>query len=110
MRFGWRVAPGRCPGATLGLRGSTVLAEDDARLIPGLPELPVRGLGDSDARALLLANVPGRHGDCLLGPGVKSSGPVLLSVTGSQTGQAPPGLSPRGEPSVFPGAMRRLET
>jgi DNA-binding CsgD family transcriptional regulator len=28
-------------------------------LLAGLPELPVRGLGDSDARALLLANVPG---------------------------------------------------
>ncbi len=28
-------------------------------VLAGLPELPVRGLGDSDARALLLANVPG---------------------------------------------------
>jgi DNA-binding CsgD family transcriptional regulator len=27
--------------------------------LPGLPGLPIRGLGDSDARALLLANVPG---------------------------------------------------
>jgi DNA-binding CsgD family transcriptional regulator len=31
---------------------------DDA-VLAGLPELSVRGLGDSDARALLLANVPG---------------------------------------------------
>jgi DNA-binding CsgD family transcriptional regulator len=30
---------------------------DDA--LAGLPELPIPGLGDSDARALLLANVPG---------------------------------------------------
>ena len=28
-------------------------------VLAGLPELPIRGLGDSDARALLLANVPG---------------------------------------------------
>jgi len=28
-------------------------------VLAGLPEFPVRGLGDSDARALLLANVPG---------------------------------------------------
>ena len=28
-------------------------------VLTGLPELPVRGLGDSDARALLLTNVPG---------------------------------------------------
>jgi DNA-binding CsgD family transcriptional regulator len=28
-------------------------------ILTGLPELPVGGLGDSDARALLLANVPG---------------------------------------------------
>ena len=28
-------------------------------VLAGLPELPVRGLGDSDARALLLASVPG---------------------------------------------------
>jgi len=28
-------------------------------VLAALPELPVRGLGDSDARALLLANVPG---------------------------------------------------
>jgi DNA-binding CsgD family transcriptional regulator len=28
-------------------------------VLAGLPELPVRGLGDGDARALLLANVPG---------------------------------------------------
>jgi hypothetical protein len=32
-------------------------AGDD--VLAGLPELSVRGLGDSDARALLLANVPG---------------------------------------------------
>jgi DNA-binding CsgD family transcriptional regulator len=32
-------------------------AGDD--VLAGLPELPVRGLGDSDARALLLASVPG---------------------------------------------------
>jgi DNA-binding CsgD family transcriptional regulator len=32
-------------------------AGDD--VLAGLPELPVRGLGNSDARALLLANVPG---------------------------------------------------
>jgi DNA-binding CsgD family transcriptional regulator len=32
-------------------------AGDD--VLAGLPELPIRGLGDSDARALLLANVPG---------------------------------------------------
>ena len=32
-------------------------AGDD--VLAGLPELPVPGLGDSDARALLLANVPG---------------------------------------------------
>ena len=32
-------------------------AGDD--VLAGLPELPVRDLGDSDARALLLANVPG---------------------------------------------------
>src|SRR5262252_88591 len=32
-------------------------AGDD--VLAGLPELPVGGLGDSDARALLLANVPG---------------------------------------------------
>ena len=31
----------------------------DNEVLPGLPELPVRGLGASDARALLLANVPG---------------------------------------------------
>jgi len=31
----------------------------DDEVLPGLPELPVRGLGASDARALLLANVPG---------------------------------------------------
>ena len=31
----------------------------DHEVLPGLPELPVRGLGVSDARALLLANVPG---------------------------------------------------
>jgi DNA-binding CsgD family transcriptional regulator len=28
-------------------------------VLAGLPELPIRGLGDSDARALLLASVPG---------------------------------------------------
>jgi DNA-binding CsgD family transcriptional regulator len=32
-------------------------ARDD--VLPGLPGLPIRGLGESDARALLLANVPG---------------------------------------------------
>jgi DNA-binding CsgD family transcriptional regulator len=32
-------------------------AGDD--VLAGLPELPIRGLGDRDARALLLANVPG---------------------------------------------------
>jgi hypothetical protein len=32
-------------------------AGDD--VLAGLPEMPIRGLGDSDARALLLANVPG---------------------------------------------------
>ena len=32
-------------------------AGDD--ILPGLPELSIRGLGDIDARALLLANVPG---------------------------------------------------
>src|ERR1700760_4209189 len=31
----------------------------DNEVLPGLPELPVRGLGARDARALLLANVPG---------------------------------------------------
>ena len=32
---------------------------DGDDVLTGLPELPVRGLGDSDARTLLLANVPG---------------------------------------------------
>ena len=32
-------------------------ARDD--VLAGLPEMPIRGLGDSDARALLLASVPG---------------------------------------------------
>ena len=32
---------------------------DGDDVLPGLPELVIRGLGDSDARALLLASVPG---------------------------------------------------
>ena len=76
-------------------------AGDD--VLAGLPELSVRGLGDSDARALLLANVPGPL-DAAVCDQIVRRATATRSPCSSCRARGTSPVSPAG--SVFPAASR----